>query len=101
MLEAYGTAVHAKLSLLAKAAGVCDPGDNEEAASEKFIEAIRCLNREMEIPEKIDAILPGDIPCLAARAEREANPLYPVPRLMSAGQLEKIYRLVGKEPCIS
>ena len=100
MLAEYGPDVYAKLSVLAKAAGVCDSGDSEKTASEKFIEAIRSLNREMGIPEKIDAILPGDIPCLAVHAEKEANPLYPVPRLMSAGQLEKIYRLVGKESCI-
>lgn len=32
-----------------------------------------------------------DIPPLARHAEKEANPLYPVPRLMSQRELEEIY----------
>ena len=32
-----------------------------------------------------------DIPALARHADREANPLYPVPVLMDAGELEGIY----------
>ncbi|MGN0673790.1 MAG: hypothetical protein ACI4KJ_05120 [Anaerovoracaceae bacterium] len=32
-----------------------------------------------------------DIRKLASRADNEANPLYPVPRLMSAAGLEDIY----------
>lgn len=32
-----------------------------------------------------------DIPLLARHAEKEANPLYPVPRLMTQRELEEIY----------
>lgn len=32
-----------------------------------------------------------DIRKLARRADKEANPLYPVPRLMNAAELEDIY----------
>lgn len=31
---------------------------------------------------------------MAAHADKESNPLYPVPRLMDAGELEQIYRMV-------
>ena len=37
-----------------------------------------------------------DIPVLAKRADKEGNPLYPVPRLMNAKELEQIYYLVKK-----
>lgn len=49
----------------------------------------------MNIPEKLSGILREDIPDLARRAEREANPLYPVPRIMSAKELEKFYYKVA------
>ena len=35
-----------------------------------------------------------DIPELARTADHEANPLYPVPVLMDARELEKLYRQV-------
>lgn len=96
MLAEYGESIHGKLSLLAKAAGICSAECNPAEASAKFIDAIRMLNRKMGIPAKIDAISECDIPELAAHAEKEANPLYPVPRLMTARQLEKIYRIICK-----
>ena len=42
--------------------------------------------------DTIPELRPEDIPALARRAAREANPLYPVPVLMDAGELEHIYR---------
>jgi alcohol dehydrogenase class IV len=96
MLAEYGECIHGKLSVLAKAAGICGAGDAPAVAAAKFVGAIRKLNVKMGIPAKIDAISESDIPQLAASAEKEANPLYPVPRLMTAGQLEKIYRIISK-----
>ena len=45
----------------------------------------------MGIPKTFDFIKSEDISKLAKFASREANPLYPVPRLMSAKELTKIY----------
>ena len=45
----------------------------------------------MNIPSHIDNLDKKDIPELAKTAEKEANPLYPVPMLMTAKDLEKIY----------
>ena len=45
---------------------------------------------------QIDFINPDDISELASHASREGNPLYPVPKLMSAKELEKIYYLISK-----
>lgn len=39
----------------------------------------------------------GDIPKLAAYTDREANPLYPVPKLMDARELERFYYDVMEE----
>ena len=49
----------------------------------------------MGIPEKIKGIREEDIPALARHAEKEANPLYPVPRLMTAKELERFYHEIA------
>lgn len=91
VLEAYGESSHRKLHELGIAAGVCSAGDSHKAGAEKFIRAIQNLNAEMGIPDKLTGIRPEDIPALARHAEKEANPLYPVPKLMDAGELESLY----------
>lgn len=60
-----------------------------------MIAAIRELNRSMNIPDKIPGIQKEEIPIMAKHAEREANPLYPVPKLMSAKELESFYYKAG------
>ena len=59
------------------------------------MEAIRALNRSMGIPDTLAEIRKEDIPEMARHAEREANPLYPVPRLMTRNELERFYYTVG------
>ena len=91
VLEAYGDVAHDKLRRLGVAAGVCEAGDSAAEGAAKFIAAIRELNRSMGIPEKMSGIRREDIPHLARTAEREANPLYPVPKLMDERELAAIY----------
>ena len=45
----------------------------------------------MGIPEKLKGIKTEDIPELARRADKEGNPLYPVPVLWNAKELEQFY----------
>lgn len=42
-----------------------------------------------------EVTLAADIPELARHAETEANPLYPVPKLMDTGELETIYHKIA------
>lgn len=91
VLEEYSDSVHKKLYEIGIAAGVCSKQDSYKEGSEKFIKAIKTLNRNMGIPEKLDGIKKEDIPQMARHADKEANPLYPVPVLMNADQLEKLY----------
>lgn len=95
VLEAYGDTVHKKLHDLAIAAGVATVQDSHPEAAAKFIQAIRELNARMDIPEKLSGIQKSDIPIMAKHAHREANPLYPVPRLMNAKELEQFYYIVA------
>ena len=99
VLESYGSCIHRKLHDLAVAAGVADPQESDAGAAAKFIRAIRQLNARMGIPETLEGIRPEDIPVMAAHAEKEANPLYPVPRLMTREELTFFYEQVAGKEC--
>lgn len=91
VLESYGECVYKKLHQLAIVAGISSENDTHKAGAEKFIEAIKELNAKMGIPTKISGIKKEDIPVMAKHAAKEANPLYPVPKLMTKSELESFY----------
>ena len=94
-LEAYGQTVHKKLYRLGIAAGVCTEKDSPKDGAEKFISAVKALNASMGIPERLSGIRKEDIPIMAKHAEREANPLYPVPILMTENELAVFYEQIA------
>lgn len=94
VLEAYGHTIDAKLHQLAIAAGVADEATPEAQAATQFIQAIKDMKKRFSIGDTIPQIREEDIPKLASYAEKEANPLYPVPVLMDARQLESFYYLL-------
>ena len=87
VLRAYGASAEKKLSILAEAIGMRKNG-------EAFIKAVEALEKEIGIPGYIKGIDEKEIHELAILAEREANPLYPVPKLMTAEELEPFYKAV-------
>lgn len=91
ILEAYDATVYRKLKQLAVAAGLVKEDAEDADAAKLFIGKIRALNEVMGIPAKLSGICKGDIPELAAHAAKEGNPLYPVPKLMNAKELERFY----------
>ena len=97
VLEAYGDSAHKKLWELACALKLCDESAPLKEGAERMIAMIRRMNAEMDIPETLPGIRREDIPKLAAHAEAEANPLYPVPKLMTRGELEQFYYDVMEE----
>lgn len=90
-LELYGKRVYKKLHRLAVAAEVADPQDSHRAGAYKFVAAVRGMNARMNIPESLSDVRREDVPSMAVHAAAEANPLYPVPVLMNAGELERFY----------
>ena len=97
VLEAYGPAVHQKLSELAVAAGLSDENTPKEESAGRFIDAIKAMKKRFKLGDTVSAIRKEDIPKLAHYADKEANPLYPVPVLMNAKELESFYRLLMEE----
>ena len=94
VLESYGSRIHQKLHMLGCAAGVCTEQDSIKAGAGKFIASIRTLNKNMGIPDFLSGIQESDIETMSVHAAKEANPLYPVPKLMTRKELEAFYRLM-------
>ena len=94
VLESYGSRIHQKLHMLGCAAGVCTEQDSNKAGAGKFIASIRTLNKNMGIPDFLSGIQERDIETMSVHAAKEANPLYPVPKLMTRRELEAFYRLM-------
>jgi len=71
-----------KLAELAYFSGLGEPMDDDKTLSFQFIEKIKSMNEAMGIPMVIEALRANDITFLAKRILKEANPTYPVPRIM-------------------
>jgi len=95
VLELFGKSAHKKLALLADHINLTDPNESNENKANAFIKAIKDLNSYMNIPNKLE-INENDFDLLSKRADKEGNPLYPVPKLMNAKELKEIYYLIKK-----
>lgn len=92
VLEAYGPVIYKKLHQLAIEAHVAEENTPHKEAAESFIQAIKDMKQRFGIGDTIPEIQEEDIPKLCYYADKEANPLYPVPVLMDTGELELFYR---------
>ncbi|MBN2401362.1 MAG: iron-containing alcohol dehydrogenase [Spirochaetes bacterium] len=91
ILEYYGESAYKSLAKLADIAGLAVQGDNK-AKAKAFIAAIKTMNNNMKIQDKFDFIRKEDIPLITERALKEANPLYPVPKIMKKRECERLIR---------
>lgn len=94
VLKAYREKATVKLAQLSYKTNLCPNTCPPQKAAKRFICHIERLNKNMNIPKKLKGISPKDIPQLAKQADKEANPLYPVPVLWDAKELEHLYHLV-------
>lgn len=93
ILDWYGSSIYKKLAQLADIVGIA--GESDEIKAKKFIQAIKDMNKAMDIPEKIEGVVEEkDLPTMVDRAYSEAHPLYPVPKFMSKKDLEEMFRKV-------
>lgn len=91
VLRKYGRKIYKKLWQMGVYAGLFDEKTSKEVGAKIFIEKIEEMNSLMNISTSIPEIQVEDIQSLALIAEKEANPLYPVPVIYTAKQLEKIF----------
>ena len=94
VLRAYGKACWHRLADLARKSDIAPADASDKEAANRFIDWVQEMNDSMQIPRKLEGIRDEDIPCMAARADKEANPLYPVPILMDKNELMQFYYAV-------
>lgn len=94
VLREYGSCIDKKLHRLAIAAELADKNTPDHEAAELFIRAIEEMKERFGIVNIVKEIQETDIPKLTHYADKEANPLYPVPKLMDASELEKFYYML-------
>ena len=97
VLRSYGKRVYKPLKELAVAAKLARAESIPPVAAELFIRKIERMNKNMGIPDKLSGIRAEDIKLLAFRADLEGNPLYPVPKLMDAEELQQFYVMVADD----
>ena len=103
VLEVYGSYAEERLAELADACGIMDGERAAEAVSDRekaiaFINWIRSVDRQLAIPEKLRCIKAEDVPTIARWAAEEANPLYPVPKILVREELEKLIIQIAGSP---
>lgn len=92
VLEYYGESAYPQLAKLADIVGITSADMTVAEKGKKFIEQIKQMNKNMDIPDKFDMIEEKDIPTIVKRALKEANPLYPVPKIMDEEDCERVIR---------
>lgn len=94
ILRFYGKSAAKPLAELANLVELGQFGDSDEKKALLFIEAIEKMNEQMNIPTKIEGIVNRDIPLMVERALSEANPLYPVPKIMNKDEMFYMYQTI-------
>ena len=94
-LRAYGDAAAPKLAILARHVDIAAADEPDGTAAAAFIEWVDAMNARLGIPRHLDGIRAADLEVMAAHADAEANPLYPVPVLWDRTALEHMYRVVA------
>lgn len=92
VLESYEDAVFSSLGELAILTGIGNKTDTNQQKAAQFIQHIKEMNKKMGIPEKVEDLKEEDIPVLVEHSYKEANPVYPVPRIFDKKQLQAIYQ---------
>ena len=94
VLEHYGKCVYKRIKEIAVHINLSNKNDSEEKAFNDFLSWIYSINERMSIPRNIPDIKDEDISLIAKLASKEANPLYPVPKLYGVKELEKIIKKI-------
>lgn len=93
VLEAYGKKAHRKLADLAKLIEIVHPESKTDKAAKAFIDYVKMLKYSLGIPAHFDHVIKKeDLDDLVKAALHEANPLYPVPKILGAEELKAIYK---------
>lgn len=94
ILDYFGDSINGKLAKLAIAGGIGEKNESEKELAKRFIENVKQMNKNMNIPTFIKELKEEDIPLIAERALQEGNPGYPVPKIMNEKECKQILNLL-------
>lgn len=95
VLKEYGNTIYKKLYKLGLNANLFKSDRAIKDGALIVINKIEELNNYFNIPKYIKEIKREDIDELVGYALKEANPLYPVPKLWDKKQMKKMYYIIG------
>lgn len=94
VLKYYGKTIYKKIYQLCEKANLFKDIKQPKLRTEKFISEIEKMNKEFNIPTCIEELKVKDIDVLISRAKKEANPLYPVPKIFNDQDFRNIYEML-------
>ena len=92
VLDAYEDSVRKPLAEIADYLGI--KGNTEAEKADIVIAKIKEYNKYMDIPKKIKELKAKDYDIIITRALKEANPLYPVPKLFGREEIAEILKQI-------
>lgn len=92
VMDQYGQSAYKSLAELAEVVGI--EGESNKEKAEKFIDAIKQMNKRMEIPDKVKELKEDDFDTIVSRALTEANPSYPVPVIWDEEDVKLLLRRI-------
>jgi alcohol dehydrogenase len=93
VLKAYGKSAYKRLAEIADYLELSSPSAPLATKANAVIAYIESLNASLGIPKTFAHVIkPEDLVPLSQHAAKEGNPLYPVPKELSAKQLRAIYQ---------
>ncbi|WP_310939844.1 iron-containing alcohol dehydrogenase [Clostridium sp. SHJSY1] len=96
VLEYYGESACGKLAKIATYVGI--KGSSEKELAFNIIERIKELNKKLDIPTVVKELEEKDFDVIVHRALKEANPTYPVPKIMNKEDCVRLLKkLMNKE----
>jgi alcohol dehydrogenase len=90
VLSAYGDCVYPQLAELAVVAGIGKPDAGEKQLALGFIEAIKNLRAQMDMPLQPRDLSMSSVDDVLKEAIKETGDLYPVPRYLSREELRAL-----------
>ena len=95
VFRAYGDKVYDSFERIHDALSLGSPTDTKKEKVERVLDFIEDFIRALGLSLKLPITLNNDeIKCLARAACKEANPIYPVPKILTAKELEGLIREV-------
>lgn len=94
VLKEFGSSVYKKCKEIAVYCKLAKETDDAKLATEKLIKKIEKMNKHFDLPTHFDFIEENDIDELVSHAEKEGNPLYPVPILWDKKKFSEVYKKV-------